>query len=122
MKQILVVDDEKNIRQLFQEELIDEGYQVAVASGGREALEKIAARIPDLMIVDIRMPDMTGLELIEEVRKTHPDLPILICTALRALQDDYTIWESQVAAFLPKPVDLDELKAKVAECLGPGER
>lgn len=121
MKQILVVDDEKNIRQLFQEELIDEGYQVAVASGGREALEKIAARVPDLMIVDIRMPDMTGLELIEEVRKTHPDLPIIICTALRALQDDYTIWESQVAAFLPKPVDLDELKAKVAECLGPGE-
>ncbi len=121
MKQILVVDDEKNIRRLFQEELIDEGYQVAVASGGREALEKIAARVPDLMILDIRMPDMTGLELLEELRATHPDLPVIVCTALRALQDDYTVWESRIAAFLPKPVDLDELKAKVAACIGAGQ-
>jgi CheY-like chemotaxis protein len=121
MKHILVVDDEKNIRQLFQEELIDEGYRVMVASGGQEALERIAEQVPDLMIVDIRMPDMTGLELMEEVRKEHKDLPMIVCTALRALQDDYTIWESHVAAFLAKPVDLEELKSKVVECIGPPE-
>lgn len=121
MKQILVVDDEKNIRQLFQEELIDEGYRVAVASGGKEALEKIEKRTPDLIIVDIRMPDMTGLELMEKVREKYKDLPMIVCTALRALQDDYAIWEAQVSGFLAKPVDLDELKAKVVECIGPAE-
>lgn len=121
MKQILVVDDEKNIRQLFQEELIDEGYQVAVADSGKEALAKLAQRKPDLMIVDIRMPEMTGLELLQEIRRSHKDIPIIVCTALRALQDDYTIWESQVSAFLAKPVDLDELKAKVAEIIGKAE-
>jgi CheY-like chemotaxis protein len=121
MKQILVVDDEKNIRQLFQEELLDEGYVVTVADGGREALEKIAARKPDLVIVDIRMPDMNGLELMQEIRKDYQDLPIIVCTALRALQDDYTIWESQVSAFLAKPVDLDDLKQRVKDCIGPAE-
>ena len=121
MKRILVVDDEKNIRQLFQEELLDEGYQVMVADGGKQALEKIASRPPDLVIVDIRMPDMTGLELMEEIRKTYKDMPMIVCTALRALQDDFTIWESQVSAFLAKPVDLDELKQKVKECIGPAK-
>jgi len=121
MKHILIVDDEKNIRQLFQEELIDEGYQVTVADGGRKALESIAARPPDLAILDIRMPDITGLELMEEIRKTHPDLPIIVCTALRALQDDFTIWESRVSAFISKPVDLDDLKQKVKDCIGPAE-
>jgi len=64
---------------------------------------------------------MTGLELMQEVRKEHKDLPMIVCTALRALQDDYTIWESQVSAFLAKPVDLDELISKVREIIGPAE-
>ncbi len=121
MKKILVVDDELRIRELFQEELQDEGYSVDIADGGKPALDMVKQARPDLMIVDIRMPDMTGLELIEEVRKIHQDLPIIVCTALRALQDDYTIWESQVSSFLSKPVELEELRAKVAEAIGPAE-
>ena len=121
MKHILVVDDEKNIRQLFQEELLDEGYAVTVADSGEQALEKIANKEPDLVIVDIRMPGMNGLELMEEIRKDKADLPIIVCTALRALQDDFSIWEAHVSAFLSKPVDLDELKEKVKHCIGEAE-
>ena len=118
MKSILVVDDEANIRTLFADELTDEGYEVRAAASVREGWEKLAQRMVDLVILDIRMPEESGLEMLEELRSRHPRLPIIMCTALRALEDDYTIWQSHVAAFLPKPVDLDDLIAKVHETIG----
>jgi DNA-binding NtrC family response regulator len=117
MARILVVDDEKNIRTLFEAELTDAGHEVETASGGKEALEKFQKQEFDLLIVDIRMPDMTGLELMEKVRAVNMRVPMIVCTALKALEDDYTIWESQIAAFLAKPVDLDDLKAEVKKAL-----
>jgi DNA-binding response OmpR family regulator len=120
MARILVVDDEKNIRTLFEAELTDEGYEVDTASGGEEALRKFRSDGADLLIVDIRMPDMTGLELMEKIRAVNMRVPIIVCTALKALEDDYTIWESQISAFLAKPVDLDDLKAEVKKALGGG--
>ena len=117
MARILVVDDEKNIRTLFEAELTDAGHEVVTAAGGEEALGKFQEEGADLLIVDIRMPDMTGLELMERIRATNMRVPIIVCTALKALEDDYTIWESQIAAFLAKPVDLDDVKAEVKKAL-----
>ncbi len=118
MKSILVVDDEEHIRLLFQDELTDEGYHVRTAASAREGWEKLKERMPDLVILDIRMPEQSGLEMLEELRQRYPHLPIIMCTALKALQDDYTIWESQVAAFVSKPVDLDDLIVKVQDAIG----
>jgi DNA-binding response OmpR family regulator len=117
-RKILVVDDEKNIRVLFRDELEDAGYEVDVAASGQEALEKIDASVPDLLVLDIRMPDMTGIEVLEKVRETHQDLPVIMCTAVQGLKDDFTIWDAEVLAYLTKPVDLDELREKVREALG----
>jgi DNA-binding response OmpR family regulator len=121
MSRILIVDDEKNIRALFRDELEEEGYDVEIAGSGREALEKISAQKPDLVVLDIRMEDMTGLEVLETVRKTysHDQLPVIMCTAVRGLQDDFTIWDAHVSDYITKPVDLEELKGKIKRILEP---
>jgi DNA-binding response OmpR family regulator len=118
MKRILVVDDEKNIRTLFRDELEEDGYEVETAGSGQDALDKVQQRPPDLIVLDIRMEDMTGLEVLEEIRKTHEDLPVIMCTAVRGLQDDFTVWDSKVSDYITKPVDLDILKDKIKKALG----
>lgn len=121
MSRILIVDDEKNIRALFRDELEDEGYEVEIAGSGREALDKVAAQLPDLVVLDIRMEDMTGLEVLAELRKkySHEQLPVIMCTAVRGLQDDFTIWDAHVSDYITKPVDLEELKSKIKRILEP---
>ncbi len=117
MKKILVVDDEKNIRALFRDELEEAGFEVDTAGSGQEALARVAADPPDLMVLDIRMEDMTGLEVLEQVRQVHADLPVIMCTAVRGLQDDFTVWDSKVSDYITKPVDLDDLKEKIHKAL-----
>jgi DNA-binding response OmpR family regulator len=120
MARILIVDDEKNIRTLFQEELEEAGYEVVTASSGSEALQRVDADQPDLVVLDIRMADMTGLEVLEAIRREHQTLPVIMCTAVRGLQDDFTVWDAHVSAYITKPVDLDELKEKIATALRTG--
>lgn len=117
MKRILVVDDEKNIRALFRDELEEAGYEVDTAASGQEALTMVASRSPDLIVLDIRMEDMTGLEVLEQVRRDHDKLPVIMCTAVRGLQDDFTVWDSKVSDYITKPVDLDDLKEKIQKAL-----
>jgi len=118
MKKILVVDDEKNIRILFRDELEEAGYEVDLAESGREALEKIETSAPDLLVLDIRMADMTGIEVLQALREEHKDVPVVMCTAVRGLKDDFSIWDAEAFAYLTKPVDLDDLKEKVRQALG----
>jgi DNA-binding response OmpR family regulator len=115
---ILCVDDEPNIRVLFEAELTEAGYEVDTAPSGTEALKKIEAQAPDLMLLDIRMEDMTGLELVQKIRPKHPNLPVIMVTAVRGLRDDISIEaDDRVVGYITKPVDLDELRAKVKQAL-----
>ncbi|HWT78562.1 MAG TPA: response regulator [Candidatus Methylomirabilis sp.] len=115
MKHILVVDDEADIRLLYQEELQEAGYQVTVAADGHEALRMVQKGRPDLMTIDIKMPGMDGVELLRRVREIHRDLPIIICTAYGDFKYDFATWASD--AYLTKSADLAELKSKVSELL-----
>lgn len=117
MKTILVADDDKNIRMLLETELILEGYRVILASTGLETLENIKEETPDLLILDIKMPDMHGIQVLEAVRKENKKLPIIICAAYEKMRDDYTIWAGQVAGYLTKPIDFDHLKTIIRESL-----
>lgn len=119
MKRILIVDDEANIRELFEDELTDAGYAVVTADSAEDGMSKMSFGAPDLLVLDVRMPGKTGLEMLEEIRKTFPDLPVIVCSALRGLHEDYTVWENKVSAFLNKPVDMRDLRAKVEEAIGP---
>ena len=118
MKYVLLVDDEENILALFKDELEDQGYGVETASSGKAALELFARRTPDLVILDIRMPDMHGIEVLAGIREQNETVPVVMCTAVRGLKDEYTVWASKVSGYLTKPLDLEELVAKVREVIG----
>lgn len=115
METILVVDDDKNFRLLLEAELTLEGYEVVLADSGLAALKEIKEEAPDLVILDLKMPDLHGLEVLKTVREKNKELPIIICTAYEKMQDDYTIWSGGVAAFLTKPLDLENLKDIIYE-------
>jgi len=115
METILVVDDDKNFRLLLEAELTLEGYEVVLADNGLAALKKIKEEAPDLVILDLKMPDFHGLEVLRIIREKNKELPIIICTAYEKMQDDYSIWSGGVAAFLTKPLDLENLKDIIYE-------
>jgi two-component system response regulator (stage 0 sporulation protein F) len=115
MKKILVADDEMAIRLLYSEELKEEGYEVYLASNGREALE-IVDRIPlDLVILDIKMPELDGIEALRQIKERQPDLPVLLSTAYGEYRQDFATWASD--EYLVKSSDLEDLKSMVKRYL-----
>ena len=116
-KKVLVCDDEESIRLLLQEALGD-FWEVTTAVDGREALTLATTGRFDLMIVDIKMPLLNGVDLINRLKERGIGIPILVCSAFRHLGDDYLKPSSGVAGFFPKPIDLKELKAKIFELIG----
>ena len=118
MKKILVIDDEENIRLLYQEELSDEGYEVTVAASAEEAMAKIETQRPDLITLDIRMPGVDGIEFLRLLRERHRDLPVIIVTAYGEYKQDFSVWASD--AYVVKSADMDELKSTVRKILPPG--
>jgi len=108
MKKILVVDDEENIRLLYQEELEEDGYTVDVAPHGQEALEKLNTFQPDLVTLDIRMPGMDGVETLQKIREIQRDLPVILCSAYGEYRQNLKTRASD--AYVIKTSDLTELK------------
>ena len=81
MARILVVDDEENIRLLYRLELEDAGHEVETVSSGRGLNERLHRNPADLLILDIKMVDVSGLDVLEEVRREFADLPVILCSA-----------------------------------------
>ncbi len=115
MRKILVVDDEENIRLLYKEELEEEGFIVELAKSGEEALEKHSLFRPDLIILDIKMPGIGGLETLNRIRGIDRDLPIILCSAYGEYKQDFTTWASD--AYVVKSADLTELKSMIRKFL-----
>ncbi len=114
-KRILVVDDEEGLRLLYKEELEDEGASVVLASSGTEALEKIEMGSIDLVLLDIKMPGMDGVEVLRRVKERWKDLPVILCTAYPHYKHDFGTWASD--AYVVKSSDLTELKQTIKEIL-----
>ncbi|MBI4483460.1 MAG: response regulator [Acidobacteria bacterium] len=115
MKTILVVDDEKNIRKLYEKELGESGYRVVLASDGKEALAQVDRCNPDLVVLDIRMPGMNGIEVLSGILAKNNRLPVILNTAYASYQDNFMSWAAD--AYIIKSSDLSELKAKIKELL-----
>lgn len=111
-RRVLVVDDEEPIRRLVSEILGD--YNVVTAKDGAEALETAMENAPDLVITDIRMPDMDGYTLLMKLREFHPDVPVL---ALSGFAKDEDIREYDFDGFVAKPMKAEEFKNTVAAAL-----
>uniref|UniRef100_UPI0001BE6364 Response regulator n=1 Tax=Thermotoga maritima TaxID=2336 RepID=UPI0001BE6364 len=115
MKRILVVDDEPNIRELLKEELQEEGYEIDTAENGEEALKKFFSGNYDLVILDIEMPGISGLEVAGEIRKKKKDAKIILLTAYSHYRSDMSSWAAD--EYVVKSFNFDELKEKVKKLL-----
>ena len=112
MKKILVVDDEKPISDIIKFNLEKEGYEVVTAFDGEEAIEKVEAEIPDLIVLDVMLPKKEGLEVVREVRKTH-SMPIIMVTAKETEIDKVLGLELGADDYVTKPFSNRELVARV---------
>ncbi|MHB8066892.1 MAG: response regulator [Desulfobaccales bacterium] len=115
MKTILVADDEEAIRHLISEELIDEGYRVLTASNAREALKMVETEPLDLVILDIRMPGMDGLEALPRILGMKEGLPVILNSAYSQYKESFMSWAAD--AYVVKSSDLTELKQKIKELI-----
>jgi len=118
---ILVVDDEPSQRELLGGFVASLGFHAEEASSGEEALEAIRRRPPDMVLLDVRMPGMSGIEALGEIRKIAGDLPVLLITAYADLRQAVEAVKSGADDYLAKPVDLDELEAAISDAIGPAE-
>ena len=118
-KKILVVDDERHIVRLVEVTLPRAGYDVVSAYDGVEALEKIAAEKPEMIILDVMMPRMDGFEVLKELRAKAEtkDIPVIMLTAKAQDADIFKGWSSGVDSYLTKPFNPRELLAFVERIL-----
>jgi DNA-binding response OmpR family regulator len=111
---ILIVDDDQHIRLLYKEELLEEGYDVDVASSGMEALQLFDKNDYDLVTLDILMPDMDGIKVLRQMKEKKPRIPIIMSTAYD-YRDDFAVWASE--AYIVKSAELSELKEMIKTLL-----
>jgi two-component system response regulator (stage 0 sporulation protein F) len=117
-KKILVVEDEEGLRLLYEEELKTEGYEVFTAQNGKEAVQRLEDVKPDLIILDIVMPVMDGMEALGRLLKKERKIPIIINTSYPGYREDFMSWAAD--AYVMKSSDLRELKEKVKKLLKKG--
>lgn len=110
---ILVVDDEQAVRESLRRSLRFNGYEVLTANDGLEAVETVRAENPELVILDVMMPNMDGLEVCRTLRSEGWDRPILVLTARDGVSDRVAGLDAGVDDYLPKPFALEELLARV---------
>ncbi len=115
MTTILLVEDDKNQRVLYEQELKHDGYEVVTAFDGKEALEKVQEQLPDIVIMDINMPKMDGIEAMGRILSKNKKVPVIINTAYSNYKDSFMSWAAD--AYIVKSSDLSELKNTIKEIL-----
>jgi two-component system response regulator (stage 0 sporulation protein F) len=111
MAKILIVDDEEWICAFYKEELSEEGHTVVTHASGDRLLSKIDELRPDVVILDIKLVDYNGLELLQQIRNRYYDLPVVLCTAYDTYREDYRAMPADY--YVVKSVDLSELKRAI---------
>ncbi|HID55418.1 TPA: response regulator [Candidatus Poribacteria bacterium] len=114
MKTVLFIEDDENICKLYEAELSDK-YKVVVIRDGNKAMEILERESPDLIVLDIMLPGMDGVTLLERIKRWNKDLPVIVSTAYGAYRDSTTVWSADERII--KSSDLTELKRKIAQYL-----
>jgi DNA-binding NtrC family response regulator len=115
MARLLVVDDEDNIRLLYAQELSDEGYEVVTAASAGEAVDKLHGEEFDLVVLDVKLKNESGIELLQKIVKERHDLPVILCTAFSCYKDEFSAWLAD--GYVVKSSDLQELKSEIGRVL-----
>jgi DNA-binding response OmpR family regulator len=115
MPKILVIEDEKNLRLLYKQDLEKDGFEVVTAATAPEGLAMVETEKPDLVVMDIRLPGMDGLEAMSRVLDKHPKLPVVLNSAYSSYKDSFMSWSAD--AYVVKSADTDELRTRIKELL-----
>ena len=111
MKHVLVIDDDEKICWAFEQFLESEGYRPSIANNAEEGLRRIAADKPDVVLLDVKLPGMSGLEALAEIKANHPWVIVVIITAYDDVETTIEAMRLQAFDFVPKPIDLDIVKS-----------
>jgi DNA-binding NtrC family response regulator len=121
MAEILVVDDDQSIATAFERFLTHEGHGCTIASNAEEAVRLVGERDPDLVVMDIRMPGVDGLQTLQELRKCYPDVPVVMMTAYGTSQTSIDAIRAGAFEYLTKPLDLDQLRSVIDHVVAANE-
>jgi len=116
-KSILIIDDDKSILNIFTRILQKQGYNTDTAETGQEAMEKLEAHSYDLALIDVKLPDTNGTDLLARINKTYPNMVKIAITGFPSLEDATKTIDRGAAAYLVKPVKSEELINIIAEKL-----
>ena len=117
---ILVVDDDPEVRMATRDFLSSKGYDVSVAEGGRDALRQLDSSPADVVLLDVAMPDMDGLETLKRIVSAHPNVPVIMVTGNADIEITSKVLQLGAADYVPKPFDLDYLNQAIRIQLSPG--
>ncbi len=117
-KRILIVDDEKNIRFGLSTALQQEGYETLVAENGKEGLHMVHTQSVDLVLTDIRMPEMGGIELLKKISSAYPRIPVIVLTGHGTIETAVTCMHNGAYDFITKPINLERMALLVERALG----
>ena len=115
MEKVLCVDDDLSLLRLYQDELSEDGYKVILAKDGKEALKKFEKESPHVVVMDIRMPTMDGIETLTAMLGKDRQVPVILNTAYPQYRENFMTWGAE--AYVIKSSDLTELKKKIREVL-----
>ena len=117
MARILVVDDEEMMRDSLAANLVRDGHEAIAASDGQAGIAKLSSTRIDLVITDLRMPRMTGMDLLAEIKKLKPDVPVVLMTAFASIPDAVKAMKLGAYDYIQKPFDYDEAKLLIERAL-----
>ena len=109
--QVLLIEDDVSLAKGLQTSLKNEGFIVNHLSEGKQAINSIASSEPDIVVLDLGLPDMDGNEVLKQIRRRNAELPVLILTARNSIQDKVAGLDSGADDYLAKPFEMDELLA-----------
>jgi len=115
MSKILVIEDEKNLRHLYKQDFERDGFDVVTAANATDGLELVQREKPDLVVMDIRLPGMDGLEAMSRLLNTSPRIPVVLNSAYSSYKDSFMSWAAD--AYIVKSADTGELRTRVRELL-----
>ena len=117
MDEILVIDDEKKMHRILQLSLEGMGHSVTAASSGPEGVERARASLPSLVITDMKMPGMSGMEVLEEIKRLDPEIPVIIMTAYGTVESAVRAMKAGAFDYILKPFDIAEMEVLVEKAL-----
>jgi DNA-binding NtrC family response regulator len=117
-KKIVVIDDEKIVCDMAKKILESEGYEVETFTDSQVAIERIRAQSFDLVITDLKMENVSGMDILKEVNRLYPHTRVIMLTAYATLDATIEAIRERIYDFFPKPVKIDELKKSVKKALG----